>query len=251
MPGLVRRPLLALGLLALLLTGAHAAADRLDDLAFTVISGMDAVLDALVGAAVDTVGPWFEPSASARDAVIQAAESWIDLDAKLWLAQRLALLAEAWIALVLALPLLDPRIGLATRQRVRAAVSAALLDPTALSWAAPAATLLAGLAGALLAERELSALARAQLAGRGVAPALIAALPLAAGAVAFALTVTLALRATARALVRARALADRDRDQARTRLRRALRGVFLALTALPASAFAFFDLLFSSLPGGR
>ena len=246
-PGLLLRPLLVLGLAALLLAGAHAAADRLDDLAFTVISGMDAVLDALSGALIEAVGPLLGMTEADQLRWAQAAEGLIDLDQKISIARGFALLLEALIALLLALPLLNPAVGLATVDRVRVAFSAMLHDPTALLVAAPTATLLAALAGSFVVAHELEAAARALLAERGLGGPLQLRLPLALGMVGFLASSRLGARASLRALVRARALSERDRERGKSAARRRARGLFLLVAALPAAAMAFFDLLFAAL----
>ncbi len=246
-PGLLLRPLLVLGLAALLLAGAHAAADRLDDLAFTVISGMDAVLDALSGALIEALGPVIGLAEVDQLRWAQAAEGLIDLDQKIVLARGVALLLEALIALLLALPLLNPAIGLATVDRVRVALSAMIHDPTALLLAAPTATLLAALAGSFVVAHELEAAARAFIAERGLGGALQLRLPVALGMVGFLASSRLGARASLRALVRARALSERDRERGKSVARRRARGLFLLVAALPAAAMAFFDLFFAAL----
>ncbi len=246
-PSLLLRPLLVIGLAALLLAGAHAAADRLDDLAFTVISGMDAVLDALSSGLIEAFGPLLRLSSVDQQRWAQAAEGLIDLDRKIALARGVALLLEALIALLLALPLLNPGIGLATVERVRVALSAMLHDPTALLLAAPTATLLAALAGGFVVAHELEAATRAFIAERGLSTEVQRQLPVALGLVGFLASSRLGARASLRALVRARALSERDRERGKSVARRRARGLFLLVAALPAAAMAFFDLFFAAL----
>jgi hypothetical protein len=94
---LIRR----LGGIALLLMGVHAAADVLDNLAYTLLDALDLIADDAVGAAL----AWLSSVGGiAPDAAVEASERFatvVDLGEKEWLSLRLAFATELLLDVLL------------------------------------------------------------------------------------------------------------------------------------------------------
>jgi hypothetical protein len=94
---LIRR----LGGIALLLMGVHAAADVLDNLAYTLLDALDLIADDAAGAAL----AWLSSvGGMAPDAAVEASErfaTFVDLGEKEWLALRLAFATELLLDVLL------------------------------------------------------------------------------------------------------------------------------------------------------
>ncbi len=94
---LIRR----LGGIALLLMGVHAAADVLDNLAYTLLDALDLIADEAVGAAL----AWLSSvGGMAPDAAVEASERFatvVDLGEKDWLSLRLAFATELLLDVLL------------------------------------------------------------------------------------------------------------------------------------------------------
>lgn len=87
--------------LSLILLGVHAAADRLDDIAFRVVDDIDRVIDNTAFALLDALGSVFENWRPKALAYAEAFANFIDVAEKERAAVVLALLIELLIALVM------------------------------------------------------------------------------------------------------------------------------------------------------
>lgn len=96
---LIRR----LGGIALILMGVHAAADILDDLAYTALDALDLVVDESVAAFLGWLSSAGGMTPDGATSAIERFATAVDLAEKDWLALRLALVAE----LILDVLLLD------------------------------------------------------------------------------------------------------------------------------------------------
>lgn len=242
--GLLRRAALAIGVFALVITGVHAGADRVDDLVFELVSAVDRAIDGVLAQVVAAALGWVDtPAEEVERAVLRALEL-VDLDEKLAASRVVALILELIVGLALAVPLVDPRAPRASRVALARALRNLARDPTVLLWAGPAATGAASLAGLAVVAAELETLARAAVTPIGLVPA-VEALGgrIFAIAVAAIVLVVIAMRGVARALVRADALSAADVRALVPAARRRLRGLAVAFVALPVAALAVADAL--------
>lgn len=237
--GWLGRAWLALGLFALVLTGVHAGADVVDDRAFEAVLALDRGADALATALIEGLAGLLGLAPATSEVWLVRALELVDDEAARQLGRALALGVEVLVALVLALPLVDPRAPQASRVALARALRATFRDPTVLLWAAPLATAGASLAGLAVVATELEAGGRALLAPLGLEADLEVLLTrLLAVGVTSVVLVVLAVRSALRAWVRAEALAAGDARRGRIGLARRLRGSLAMLLAVPVVAVA-------------
>jgi hypothetical protein len=221
----------ALAIFALIVSGLHAGADRFDDLAFSVINVIDALVDDLVVGLIASVGGFFGAAHESIEAASYRAAELIDLDAKLALSKELALGLELFADVILALPLLDPRAGKTGKNELLAAARGAVIDPSIIRFCAPLAAGAAAIAGVAVVTRE-TAVAFGELASWlakiGAGAALIA-------------TAILAARAITRALVRGDVVMRADLGTGTSPVKRRFRGVWTFAIALPLALVAAID----------
>lgn len=240
--GRLRRALLGLGTFALIVVGLHAGADRFDDLAFAILSFIDRLADAAATAVIEPVGSLFGATEGSIERATYRAVEWVDLDGKLLAARYLALSLELAADLLLALPVLDPRLPRVTRSELARAAAGALKDPTVLRWAGPLAIGAAVLAGTALVSRELQVGVHELATHLELDPFVAAFLARLIGLSALLFSaIVLGLRAMERAVLRADRRATEDLRSGRPGLRRRLRGLPVLALALPLSIVALFE----------
>ena len=105
----VRAFLFPLALLSLVVLGLHAGSDRLDDLAFRILNGIDRVIDYALAAVLQAVLPRLGMGEVTVSRWVFAAVSIIDLDDKRWAARALALVFELISAALMVWPVLRHR----------------------------------------------------------------------------------------------------------------------------------------------
>jgi hypothetical protein len=232
----------ALGLFALVAIGLHAGADRLDDRVFVLLNLLDGALDALFTAVIRGVGGrlGLEPGRVERGVV--AAIEWIDLDAKVKEARRVAILVELASTLALGLPLLFLRGGSPPLGGDRAALRRALRDPTLLRLGLPIAVGLATLAGSFTLGREVFVAVHDALLRLSLPDAIASGLARALGVLVLSGALWfLGARGVAGAVRLADARGERDLSRLVPTRRRRLRGLFVAGCALPVAALAVLE----------
>ena len=231
--------LLPLGVFALAVVGAHAAADRLDDHLFALLHVLDRVSDFCLAFVIRGFAGLFGLSNGLRESLIESALEFIDFDAKqrwsVWLAIGFELLTD----LLLLLAVLGPGTREADHTERREAGRALLKDPTLLRISSPLAVSILAATGMLVMAREVhvEALQLFSTAGLGGVGARMGTAVAASAALALA-TIFLVPRAWSRPLVRAHRFVTKDRERGRSGMRLRFRGVSSLLVLLPVALIA-------------
>jgi hypothetical protein len=237
--GRLRGLFFPLAIFAVLSVGLHVGSDQLDDHLFVVTNALDSALDALLGAIIREVWSWFGARPETIDAATFRAADFIDLEAKVTAARLGALAFELAAVFVLALPVFFYRARDGDLRTTIQRFARSLKDPTILKVAAPLGVLFASVAGVFAVSREIQVLAHS-LASKLVAdPAETTALAAIGGLLAMAIVfVRIALPATLSAIGYAERIAQNEIILAVPASRRRMRGLFVAIFALPLSGLA-------------
>ncbi len=231
--------LLPLGVFALAVVGAHAAADRLDDHLFALLHTLDRIFDYGLAFLVRALAGLFSLSAGRTETLLESALEFIDLDTKLRWSVWLAIAFELLTDFLLLFALLGPGTREADHTERRAAGSALLRDPTLLRIASPLAVSLLAVAGVLVMSREVHVEALELLSGAGLGGLGARVLTGAAAALALVLGVLfLVPRAWSRPLVRAHRFVTEDHARGLSGARLRLRGVSSLVVLLPVALIA-------------
>ena len=146
-----RRVLFPFALFGLVVLGLHAGSDRLDDLAFQLINGLDRVLDHILVGILQTVLPAVGVRPDSMSRWTFAAVALIDLDQKRWAARVLALVFELSADALLVWPVLRYRQDHMPWRNVLPAPKKIRNVGTVF---APLAVAFAGLAGAIVVAQQ-------------------------------------------------------------------------------------------------
>lgn len=237
--GRIRGFYIPLGVFAVLAVGMHAGSNRADDHLVVVYNALDAWVDDLLTAVLGWGLRRFGAEPSTVDRATFVVVDFIDLEVKDVLARGTALVAELWADVLLAVPLLLFRRRTVS---IKASWAAFRADPN-LHWGvAPLAAMAAAVSGSFLIAREVQIAMYAQLTRLPIPSEYIEIGVGVFGALALGLVgLRLGLRAVASTLTWAESRARADRATDKTALRRRLRGIWLALVALPLAMLALVE----------
>jgi hypothetical protein len=237
--GRIRGLYFPLALFSVLAIGLHVGSDRVDDHLFVLFNAIDAAIDSTMSAVIREVFTWFGASTQTIETVTFRAVDLIDLDTKATAARFGALVVELLSDVLLALPVFFYRSGDASIRTTIQRFVGSLKEPTVLKIAAPIAVSCASLAGVFAVSREIQvgvhALA-AEVIDDASKTTIIAAV---GGLVAlFVVLIRIAAPAVLSTIGYAERIASNDRLMATSARRRRMRGIFVAVVALPIAILA-------------
>jgi hypothetical protein len=141
--------LIRFGMFALVAVGLHAGADKVDDELFFVLNFFDGLMDQLCAFIIKTFGHWFSVQPKTIDQTIFKAVDLVGIQTKRVSAQYLALTAELLAVIMLAVPLLLPRMDVPS-EGYRPFSHRWWNDPSFARYGVPMAVAAASLAGVLV-----------------------------------------------------------------------------------------------------